>query len=150
MVKRHGTCWLSGVWGKPKGMNSKRIVILSALACAGLAFPLTGTAAAAEGELTTTITPEGQTHRTVHTLMCDPDGGDHPNPDAACAEIEAAHGDLTALPGEPTLLCTDIYQPVTVTATGTWRGRQISYEHTFPNTCELIRATGSVFVPELR
>src|SRR5687767_11691044 len=100
-------------------MNSKRIVILSALACAGLAFPLAGTAAAADGELTMTVTPEGASAATVLTLTCNPDGGDHPSADAACAEIEAAQGDFEALPGEPTALCTFIYEPVTVTATGT-------------------------------
>jgi hypothetical protein len=29
-------------------------------------------------------------------------------------------------------------------------GREIDYQATFPNTCELIRETGSVFVPEIR
>lgn len=131
-------------------MNSKRIVTMSALACAGLVFPLAGTAAAADGELTMTVSPENQTTATALTLTCNPDGGDHPNADAACAEIESAGGDLSALPGEPSLLCTFIYDPVTVTATGTWRGQEVNYQETFPNTCELIRATGSVFVPEIR
>jgi hypothetical protein len=131
-------------------MNSKRIVMMSALACAGLAFPLAGTAAAADGELTMTVNQENQNASTVLTLTCDPDGGNHPNADAACAEIEAAGGDLAALPGEPGVLCTYIYDPVTVTATGTWRGQEVNYQQTFPNTCELIRETGSVFVPEIR
>lgn len=130
-------------------MNSKRIVTLSALASAGLVFPLAGTAAAADGELTMTVTPEYRA-ASVLTLTCNPDGGDHPNADAACAEIEAVDGDFSALPGEPGLLCTYVYDPVTVTATGSWRGQEVNYQQTFPNTCELIRETGSVFVPELQ
>lgn len=97
-----------------------------------------------------TVTSGDQSAARVLTLTCDPDGGDHPSADAACAEIEAADGDLSALPGEPSLLCTFEYNPVTVTATGTWRGRTVNFEQTFPNTCDLIRATGSVFVPEIR
>ncbi|NKE63238.1 hypothetical protein FXN61_43550 [Lentzea sp. PSKA42] len=131
-------------------MNSKRIVTMSALACAGLVFPLAGTAAAADGELTMTVTPENQSATSAFTLTCNPDGGNHPSADAACAEIEAANGDFSALPGEPDLLCTYIYDPVTVSATGRWMGQDVNYTQTFPNTCELIRATGSVFVPEIQ
>lgn len=131
-------------------MNSKRMLTLSTLACAGLVFPLAGTASAAEGELTTVVAPENSiTAARVATLTCNPDGGDHPAADAACAEIEAANGDFTALPGEPGRICTFEYDPVTVTATGTWRGQQVNYQETFPNTCVLISETGSVFVPEM-
>lgn len=131
-------------------MNSKRIVILSALASAGLALPMAGTAAAADGELTMTVTPQEQNTTSVFTLTCNPDGGSHPAADTACAEIEAAQGNFASLPGEPGKLCTLEYQPVTVTATGTWRGQQVDYQQTFPNTCALISETGSVFVPEIR
>ncbi|GGU79712.1 SSI family serine proteinase inhibitor [Lentzea flava] len=131
-------------------MNSKRIVTMSALACAGLLFPLAGTAAAADGELTMTVTPQNPSAATAYSLTCNPDGGDHPAADAACAEIEAARGDFTALPGEPGMLCTYLYDPVTVSATGRWMGQEVNYQETFPNTCELIRETGSVFVPEIR
>jgi hypothetical protein len=73
-------------------MNSKRVVTTSALACAGLAFPLAGTAAAADGELTMTVTPRHSGAAVAYSLTCDPDGGDHPSAGAACAEVEAANG----------------------------------------------------------
>ena len=37
------------------------------------------------------------------------------------------------------------YDPVTVTATGLWRGTPVRYRHTFSNTCVLHTETGPVF-----
>jgi hypothetical protein len=78
------------------------------------------------------------------SLRCDPDGGDHPAPSAACAAIAATSGDLENLTG-PNGMCTLEYRPVTVTARGVWEGRLISYSGTFPNRCALIQRTGPVF-----
>ncbi|WP_447035307.1 SSI family serine proteinase inhibitor [Streptomyces sp. DSM 118878] len=78
-------------------------------------------------------------------LRCDPKpAGRHPHAASACAEIARASGDLGALPRTPRP-CTKKYDPVTVSATGTHRGRGISWVKDFPNRCEMEVATGSVF-----
>src|SRR4051794_9280607 len=77
-------------------------------------------------------------------LTCNPDGGSHPDPAAACAAISAAKGDLSALPPGD-MFCTMQYDPVTVTADGWWKGRPVHYRHTFGNGCVLRNETGPVF-----
>ena len=42
-------------------------------------------------------------------------------------------------------LCTMQWDPVTVTATGRWKGRKVGYTHTFGNACTLAMTTGAVF-----
>lgn len=93
---------------------------------------------------------EDPAHSTIQRaalLRCAPTpGGDHPAAAEACAGLEAAGGDFTALSGaDEDRMCTRIYSPVVVTAHGVWQGRTVSYEATFPNQCELIRAKGEVF-----
>lgn len=78
------------------------------------------------------------------TLRCEPLGGDHPAAAEACTELVRVNGDFAALDG-PDRMCTKEYQPVTVTVSGVWRGRQTSYRQTFSNRCTLIQAKGSVF-----
>lgn len=79
-------------------------------------------------------------------LFCDPPGGLHPNPTAACADITIAQGDFTKLPGiGERLVCADVYDPVVATAFGWWRNRLTWFTRTYPNMCELYGATGPVF-----
>lgn len=78
-------------------------------------------------------------------LHCSPGlGGAHPNPVAACEELAAAGGDLDRLPGNPHP-CIKSFDPVTVGATGTWRGSPTVWHKTYANACELEAATGEVF-----
>ena len=58
-------------------------------------------------------------------LECDPPGGDHPKPKAACAELAAVGGDPAKI--EPTrhMACFLIYQPVTVKIAGSWHGTAV-------------------------
>ena len=79
----------------------------------------------------------GATH--TWRLTCDPPGGDHPTPDAACAAL-AAHGE-TALPPVPKdRMCTQIYGgPEKATVTGTWRGKQVDSTFSKTNGCEISR-----------
>lgn len=83
-------------------------------------------------------------HRSV-TLRCDPPGGTHPNPRAACRELAAARGDLAKLRRNPEMACITVYDPVTVRARGTWRGRRVAHDATYSNRCALTAATGPVF-----
>ena len=78
------------------------------------------------------------------TLTCDPAGGAHPKPAKACAALTKAGGDPGRLKPAATL-CTLEYAPITAQVTGTWRGARVNWTKTFPNGCDLTRATGVVF-----
>lgn len=76
-------------------------------------------------------------------LLCDPPQG-HAHAAEACAELDAADGDIDAVP--PTsVFCPMIYAPVTAHARGEWTGRQVDYTKTFSNGCVLAARTGHVF-----
>lgn len=85
-----------------------------------------------EGETATTTAPLRAT-----TLSCTPrPTGTHPEPDAACAELDSVGGDFTVLgsgPGDG--FCPMVHDPVVVTATGVWDGRRVHYERTYGNAC---------------
>jgi hypothetical protein len=85
-----------------------------------------------QGESAATATVE----RAV-TLTCNPTaGGSHPDAEAACADLERAHGQpALTLNDDSDRVCPQIYAPVTLTADGVWEGRRVSYERTFPNSC---------------
>lgn len=79
-------------------------------------------------------------------LWCDPDGGSHPDPAAACAALAAAGGDPAAI--SPTSgFCTAQYDPVTAVAQGYWSGggQTISFRKTYGNACELRHAKAALF-----
>ncbi|MEU1281512.1 SSI family serine proteinase inhibitor [Streptomyces sp. NPDC005805] len=78
-------------------------------------------------------------------LHCAPEpAGPHPRAAAACAALDEAQGDMDRLPGDGAP-CTKQYDPVTVSATGAWRGRPTAWHKTYPNACELAATTGAVF-----
>ena len=76
-------------------------------------------------------------------LMCDPPQG-HAHATDACAELDAASGDIGAVPRKDTF-CPMIYAPVTARAEGVWNGTRVTYAHTFSNTCEMSARTRDVF-----
>jgi hypothetical protein len=59
--------------------------------------------------------------------------------------VEAAQGNLDRLPGVPGKVCSGVYQPVSVTALGEWRGIPIRFEQSYRNACKLTAGTGLVF-----
>ncbi|PWI41896.1 subtilase-type protease inhibitor [Streptomyces sp. ICBB 8177] len=81
------------------------------------------------------------------TLTCDPEvGGNHPDPQGACSELDGVHGDFTSLTGaSPQPICMMLWKPVVVTAEGVWQGREVSYSHTYPNACMMQGASKYVF-----
>ncbi|MEU9015947.1 subtilase-type protease inhibitor [Streptomyces sp. NPDC048479] len=85
-----------------------------------------------QGESAATATVE----RAV-TLTCTPTaGGTHPDAEAACGDLERAHGQpALTLNDDSGRVCPKIYAPVTVTADGVWEGSRVSYERTFGNSC---------------
>ncbi|MCX4684460.1 subtilase-type protease inhibitor [Kitasatospora purpeofusca] len=91
-------------------------------------------------------TPSSGTPRTV-TLECPPYGGTattHPDPATACRLVDSVNGDLNRLDVDPGA-CIDLYDPYTVTASGTYRGHPLSFRHTYGNHCVLLRTAGAVF-----
>lgn len=73
------------------------------------------------------------------TLTCDPPGGTHPDPDAACATL--AEVDSAVLePVPPDQRCTQIFGgPETATVTGELRGERLRAEFARNNGCEINR-----------
>lgn len=69
----------------------------------------------------------------------------HPHREAACHALDAVNGDFDRLNAEPDATCTDEYAPVTLTASGTYKGRTVDWSRTYGNSCEATRATGVVF-----
>ncbi|MFF6794352.1 SSI family serine proteinase inhibitor [Streptomyces filamentosus] len=129
--------------------------ITTALAGAALAaLTLTGTAAAAPSPaedarlwLTVTRTTTDGVSTTGNIWLDCPGrpGPGHPHREAACADVTAAHGDLDALPGQDTAICSDDAVEVTATAHGSVKGRAVHWERTYESDCHLTLATGPVF-----
>ncbi|MFB6891407.1 SSI family serine proteinase inhibitor [Kitasatospora sp. NPDC056327] len=89
-------------------------------------------------------TPTAGTPRAV-LLDCPPDAATtHPDPLTACRLIDSVNGNIGELDVNPGA-CTQEYDPYTVTASGTYRGRPLSFHHTYGNHCTLLRATGAVY-----
>lgn len=75
---------------------------------------------------------------TTWTLTCDPPGGDHPDPAAACAALAAADQPFDPVP--PGTMCAQIYGgPQTATIDGTWRGRPVRASYSRVDACEIAR-----------
>ena len=78
-------------------------------------------------------------------LYCEPPGGAHPQPIAACATLARVDGMPGRIKPNPTTYCTMQYDPLTAEITGTWRGWRIDWKQRYGNKCEMIRATGVLF-----
>lgn len=69
-------------------------------------------------------------------LTCDPPGGDHPDPAAACADLAREPEPFAPLP--PDVLCAEIYGgPETATVTGTYAGRPVALELSRTDGCRI-------------
>lgn len=72
------------------------------------------------------------------TLTCDPIGGDHPDPKAACQALLEHEAALQPVP--PDQACTEQYGgPDTAAITGTWRGKPVNAHLSRTNGCEMSR-----------
>ena len=82
---------------------------------------------------------DGNGGRTTWRLTCDPPGGDHPDPAAACAALDKS-GERALPPVAKDRACTQVYQgPQTATITGRWKGRTVSSRFSLVNGCEIAR-----------
>ncbi|GAA3748731.1 hypothetical protein HDA32_001948 [Spinactinospora alkalitolerans] len=135
-------------------MRNRHTVAAVLAAATGLAAVLTAPAASAaqapESRLDLTITQRsdnGQQQASSQRyvgLECGPAGGGHPRAEEACAALEEAGGDFDRLATDPGA-CTLEYAPVTVAATGHWRGSEVDYEEEFANSCTAARRTAGIF-----
>lgn len=88
--------------------------------------------------ITVDVTGDGDTQ--TWTLTCDPPGGDHPDPDWACAALEAAGGVDAFEPVPRDAVCTEIYGgPQTAHVEGTVDGRPVDADFSRTNGCEIAR-----------
>jgi hypothetical protein len=85
--------------------------------------------------------PFGDTRGTL--LLCDPPQG-HTRAAEACAQLDAAAGDIRRFPLRD-VSCPMVYAPVTAEARGEWQGRAVAYRETFSNTCAMEAVTGALF-----
>ncbi len=96
-------------------------------------------AGVASTEVTVTVVA-GET--STVTLTCDPPGGDHPDPEAACTSlVDAMSADPNPLdPVPPEQLCTEIYGgDQTAVVEGTVTGEPVRAELSRVNGCEIAR-----------
>lgn len=105
---------------------------------------ISGYPAASQGSFRLSIT-SAATGETIAeaSLTCPPNGGSHPHPVTACAQLSQADGRIEGIPEDPGP-CTREFNPVIVAATGTWNGEPRYYKHEFSNRCVAVRATGGV------
>ena len=74
----------------------------------------------------------------VWKLSCDPPGGDHPDPEAACQVLDA-HADALR-PVAKDRACAQVYGgPEQATITGTWRGQRVFSTLSRTDACEIAR-----------
>lgn len=74
----------------------------------------------------------------TYTLLCDPPGGDHPDPDAACRLLSEMRDPFAPVP--PDTMCTQVYGgPQTATVTGTLRGERVDAAFSRTDGCQIAR-----------
>jgi hypothetical protein len=97
------------------------------------------TEAAPATEVTITFWAEGPDGDSVEaTLTCDPAGGTHPDPEAACGLLTANADALEPVPADTA--CTMIFGgPEQATVVGTVNGEQVDAAFERSNGCELDR-----------
>ena len=59
--------------------------------------------------------------------------------------LDFAYGRLNELDADGRRVISLLYQPVTASVKGTWRGKAVKWQQTFGNSCEMTRATGVLF-----
>lgn len=119
-------------------VRMRYLLLLATLVLAGCGGADQAGGGAVRSTLTITVLDDaGATPRTW-TLTCDPPAGDHPQPAAACAAIDAAPAPFAPKPAD--VACTEIYGgPQTATIEGTWRGEQVRATYRRTDGCEIAR-----------
>ncbi|MGW2209574.1 SSI family serine proteinase inhibitor [Streptomyces sp. NPDC001781] len=92
--------------------------------------------------LTLVVRGAGPGRDGVRQLFCHPEGGDHPDPAAACRVLdkETQWGRDTFAPVPPDSVCTMIDGgPATAHVTGSWAGRPVDADFSRRDGCEIAR-----------
>jgi hypothetical protein len=94
---------------------------------------------ARQTSLTIVIDPGDGGQSEEWTLACDPAGGTHPDPEAACAALAGVEVEAF-MPVAADQMCTQIYGgPETATVRGTWRADRVDASFSRQNGCEIAR-----------
>ena len=97
-----------------------------------------GTTTGEDTRLTVVVTASPDSAEQTYTLVCDPAGGDHPDPAAACRALIRVKDPFAPVP--PDTMCTEIYGgPQTATVTGTFRGEPVDAEFSRTDGCQIAR-----------
>ena len=121
-----------------------------AIALCGMLTPASATDASVQPSTSTLVITlwdsSGIIAEQIHevVLKCEPAGGTHVDAATACATLDAAGGDLDALPPSQTA-CILIYKPVYIEVGGNWRDRVVRFQHTYPNLCVAGAESAGVF-----
>ena len=108
------------------------LVLLSAAGCSGGDDRVAAAPAGTALQVQVVEAPGEQPH--TWTLTCDPPGGDHPDPQAACADLARTPDPLAPLPADA--VCTELYGgPQTAVVRGTLDGREVSLELSRTDGC---------------
>jgi hypothetical protein len=92
--------------------------------------------------LTVTVRDAGDGKDGTYELDCHPAGGSHPDPRAACDQLDrrTAWGKDPFAPAQPGGMCTMQYGgPATARVTGTWAGRPVDATYERGDGCEIAR-----------
>lgn len=121
-------------------------IVVTAVAAAFLAVATAPGGAVADAAPTPTAThlmieyQASPAHPVVtFTLWCDPPGGSHEDPVAACKHLDSLVGDPFA-PVPPGTICLQVIDgPETARVTGWWRGTPVNAGFNRVNSCEIDR-----------
>ncbi len=127
------------------GMSVVALLALAACGTESAAGPATSTspsaspsATAGPTSLTVTVLDSKGAAPQSWTLTCDPTGGTHPDPAAACSALAAVPAPFT--PVSPKVACTEIYGgDQTATIVGTYAGEPVDASYDRTNGCEIAR-----------
>lgn len=87
----------------------------------------------------TIVVDDGSGKKTTWQLTCDPAGGTHPDPAAACKAL-TDNGATALAPVPKDQMCTQIFGgPETAQITGTWQGKPVTSTLSKKNGCEIGR-----------
>ena len=100
--------------------------------------PSSTSPSSAAGSQLTIVVDDGTGATTTWTLTCDPVGGTHPDPEAACSALAEHRSALRPVPKNK--MCAQVYGgPERATISGTWGDEQVLASLSRVNSCETAR-----------